>query len=122
KDYSKNDILLGYLNLANFGGSTYGSGAAAKYYYGTTAKKLSLNQAATLAGIVQNPNRPRIDKEDGTRTNDAGEGINGKDDGYSLTLDRRNYVLKRLLVDGKTTDAEYEAAKAEPITPDIHRS
>ena len=54
--YSKNDILLGYLNIANFGGRTYGIDAAANYYFGVAAKDLSVGQAATLAGIVQNPN------------------------------------------------------------------
>src|SRR6188472_3038771 len=39
--YSKNDILLGYLNIANFGGRTYGIDAAARYYFGVAAKDLS---------------------------------------------------------------------------------
>ena len=60
--YSKNDILLGYLNIANFGGRTYGIDAAARYYFGVAAKDLILGQAATLAGIVQNPNIYRIDQ------------------------------------------------------------
>ena len=55
QQYSKNDILLGYLNIANFGGTTYGIEAAARYYFSTTAAGLTLTQAATLAGIVQNP-------------------------------------------------------------------
>src|SRR5690606_1141836 len=112
---SKNDILLGYLNLANFGGSTYGIEAAANYYYGATAATLNLNQAATLAGIVQNPNRLRIDRPGGTRTNDAGDAVNGSEDGYKLTKDRRDYVLKRMLVDGKITEAQYETTVAEPV-------
>src|SRR5690606_5562125 len=73
KDFSKNDILLGYLNVANFGGQTYGIEAAANYYFGTTAKKLTLDQAATLAGMVQNPNRFRFDKKDGTWTDSTGK-------------------------------------------------
>ena len=64
--YSKNDILLGYLNIANFGGQNYGIDAAAQYYFGVAAKDLTLGQAATLAGIVQNPNTYRIDKPDGS--------------------------------------------------------
>ena len=39
--YSKNDILLGYLNIANFGGTNYGIDAAAKYYFGVAAKDLT---------------------------------------------------------------------------------
>src|SRR5690606_16448914 len=92
KDYSKNEILLGYLNIASFGGTVYGIEAAANYYYSTTAAKLTVNQAATLAGIVQNPNAYRIDKKDGTGTKEDGTAVNGEEDGYSRALTRRNYV------------------------------
>ena len=109
--YSKNDILLGYLNIANFGGSTYGIDAAAKYYFGVAAKDLTLAQAATLAGIVQNPNTYRIDQP-------ANE-VNGAADGYSSTKVRQMYVLGRMLEDGKITQEQYDAAVAEPITPVI---
>lgn len=112
KEYSKNDILLGYLNIANFGGLTYGIEAAAEYYFGTTAKDLTIAQAATLAGIVQNPNYYRIDQPD--------REDNGKENGYAETRDRRNYVLTRLYEDGKITKAEYEEAHSSPIEPDIH--
>jgi len=44
--YSKNDVLLGYLNIANFGGTTYGIGAAAQYYFSVNAADLTLSQAA----------------------------------------------------------------------------
>ncbi|WP_084605862.1 biosynthetic peptidoglycan transglycosylase [Agreia bicolorata] len=44
KKYSKDQILLGYLNIANFGGSVYGIEAAANYYYGTTAAQLTVAQ------------------------------------------------------------------------------
>lgn len=66
KQYSKNDILLGYLNIANFGGTTYGIEAAARYYFNVSASQLSIAQAATLAGIVQNPNSYRIDRPGGS--------------------------------------------------------
>ena len=72
KEYSKNDILLGYLNIANFGGTTYGIEAAARYYFSTTAANLTLVQAATLAGIVQNPNTFRIDRPHGSITDADG--------------------------------------------------
>src|SRR5215831_2741855 len=52
---SKQDILAGYLNDAYFGNNTYGVEAAAETYFHTTAAKLNLGQAATLAGIVENP-------------------------------------------------------------------
>lgn len=122
KDYSKNDILLGYLNIANFGGQTYGIESASNYYFGTTAAKLTLPQAATLAGIVQNPNRYRIDKPEGTRTDADGNPINGAEDGYSATKVRRDYVIKRLFIDGKITEEQRDAAYETPIEPNIKAS
>ncbi len=52
---SKQEILAGYLNDAFFGNNAYGIETAAETYFGTTAAKLSVTQAATLAGIVENP-------------------------------------------------------------------
>ncbi|MCK3771010.1 transglycosylase domain-containing protein [Microbacterium aerolatum] len=119
KDYSKNEILLGYLNIASFGGTVYGIEAAANYYFNTSAANLTVAQAATLAGIVQNPNTYRIDMKGGTTTDDDGNALNSEADGYKLTLDRRHYVLGRMLADGKITQAQYDEADASPIVPDI---
>jgi membrane peptidoglycan carboxypeptidase len=52
---SKQQILAGYLNDAYFGNGAYGIEAAAETYFGTTAANLTIDQAATLAGIVENP-------------------------------------------------------------------
>ncbi|MDH5134603.1 MULTISPECIES: transglycosylase domain-containing protein [unclassified Microbacterium] len=119
KDYSKNDILLGYLNIANFGGTVYGIEAAARYYFSTSAAKLTVGQAATLAGIVQNPNTYRIDKPGGTYTTDDGVAHNSAEDGYKDAKDRRDYVLGRMLTDGKITQAQHDEAKAAAIEPAI---
>lgn len=48
REYSKTDILTGYLNIAPYGGVEYGVESAARDYFGTTAKKLTLAQAAFL--------------------------------------------------------------------------
>ena len=109
--YSKNDILLGYLNIANFGGRTYGIDAAARYYFGVASKDLSVGQAAVLAGIVQNPNVYRIDQPNREQ--------NGAADGYAATKKRQTYVLGRMLEDGKITQEQHDVAVAEPITPKI---
>ncbi|KTR93533.1 thioredoxin [Microbacterium testaceum] len=66
KQFTKDQILLGYLNIANFGGVTYGIDAAAKYYFDVPAAQLNVGQAAILAGMVQNPNRFRIDRPEGS--------------------------------------------------------
>lgn len=119
KDYSKNDILLGYLNISSFGGQVYGIEAAANRYFSTTAANLTLAQAATIAGMVQEPNTLRIDLPDGTWTDKDGVAHNSAADGYAKTLERRNYVLERMLIDGKVTQAQYDEAHATPITPAI---
>jgi membrane peptidoglycan carboxypeptidase len=55
KEYTKDQILEKYLNLANFGDGSYGVEAAARHYFRTSAKNLTLPQAALLAGLVKNP-------------------------------------------------------------------
>lgn len=54
---TKDQILERYLNIAYFGGGAYGVEAAAQRYYSVSAADLTLNQAATLAGLVQSPSR-----------------------------------------------------------------
>ncbi|WP_295126276.1 penicillin-binding protein [uncultured Leifsonia sp.] len=111
KKYSKQDILLGYLNVVGFGGQVYGIEAAAEYYFNTTAAKLTLPQAATLVAIVNNPSNLRIDEP---KNKD-----NGAANGYALTKARRDYVLDRMYVHHKITAADRDAAKKTPITPVI---
>ncbi len=109
--YSKNDILLGYLNISNFGGRTYGIDAAARYYFDVSAKDLSVSQAATLAGIVQNPNTYRIDKTGGSIFDGDGVGYNKAPDG--LIDDVRPgqlAALDTLLSEGTITQEQYLAA------------
>ncbi|APF35537.1 hypothetical protein BO218_16060 [Microbacterium paludicola] len=111
KRYPKNEILLGYLNIAHFGGTVYGIGAASQYYFGVPASQLTIGQAAAIAGMVQEPNTYRLDRPDSES--------NGAANGYELTKDRQIYVLNRMFSDGKITQEERDAAIAEPITPNI---
>lgn len=55
KRLSKKQILNRYMNISYYGDGAYGVEAAARHYFDTTSKKLTLKQAATLAGIVRNP-------------------------------------------------------------------
>jgi membrane peptidoglycan carboxypeptidase len=52
KTMSKDQILAGYLNIVFLGNNSYGVEAAAHTYFNTTADKLTLPQAALLAGMV----------------------------------------------------------------------
>lgn len=111
KEYSKNDILQSYLNIALFGGRVYGVQSAAEYYFGVPAKDVNLQQAATLIAILNNPDNLRIDQPENKE--------NGAADGYKETLDRRNYVLDRMLTNGKITKEEHDAARATKVEPKI---
>ena len=51
----KQEILTRYLNTAYFGAGVYGVDAAARRYFGKTAKELSLSESAMLAGLVRAP-------------------------------------------------------------------
>jgi membrane peptidoglycan carboxypeptidase len=55
--WSKDKILGSYLNIAYFGAGAYGVQTAAKTYFNKNADKLSLQEAALLAGLVQSPTR-----------------------------------------------------------------
>ena len=53
--FEKDEILELYLNHIYFGGGAYGIEAAARHYYGKSARNLTLSQAATLAAMVKGP-------------------------------------------------------------------
>ena len=95
---SKQDILAGYLNDAYFGNFAYGIEAAAETYFGTSAAKLSVTQAATLAGIVENPSAydPVLHP--------------------ATALQRRNTVLARMAqTNNGLTAAQATADEAKPL-------
>ncbi|RFA16191.1 hypothetical protein B7R21_02050 [Subtercola boreus] len=107
KEYSKDDILLGYMNIALFGGRVYGIQAASQYYFGVDANALTLAQAASLAAMVNAPEALRIDVPDNIAANTA----------------RRNEdVLASMLKESAITQAQYDAAIATPVTPNITES
>ena len=55
RQYTKEEILGFYCNQIYMGHGRYGIEAASRYYYGVAARELTLNQAATLAGLIQRP-------------------------------------------------------------------
>ncbi|MEV7807065.1 transglycosylase domain-containing protein [Microbispora sp. NPDC088329] len=96
KKYSKDQILEKYLNIAYFGAGAYGVEAAAKRFFGVDASELTLPQAATLAGAVQDPN-----------ATDPNLGKTSRD----RLLKRRNVVLDRMAELGKITKEQAAQAK-----------
>ncbi len=111
KEYTKDQILLGYLNIANFGGVTYGIDAAAKRYFNVSAADLNIGQAAVLAGMVQNPNRYRIDRPDGSIVYDDGTSENKQPDGSIDDVDQGTIQgLYTLRDNGEITQEQLVAA------------
>lgn len=64
--WSKRRIVEVYLNVAEFDEGVFGVGAAAPYYFGVSAKDLSLTQAARLAAILPNPKKWSASKPNGS--------------------------------------------------------
>lgn len=102
QNLTKDEVLEGYLNIINLGGSTFGVEAAAYYYWGIKASELSISQSAILAGMVVSPNfyRPDVNPE--------------------MSKARRDVVLGTMYRDGKITEDEYSDALNEDIELDIH--
>lgn len=61
--YTKNEILELYMNQVYLGAGVYGFEAASLYYFNKQASELNLNESATLAGLVQLPERYRPDRK-----------------------------------------------------------
>jgi membrane peptidoglycan carboxypeptidase len=97
KQFSKDQILEGYLNIVFFNRDAYGIEAAARYFFSTTAKDLTLPQAALLAGLVNSPSfyNPAVNPD--------------------KSLARRNQVLGEMLALKKITQAQHDEAAATPI-------
>lgn len=55
KKYSKQEILTMYLNNAYFGNGVWGVEDASQKYFGTSAANLTVDEAATLAGMLKGP-------------------------------------------------------------------
>ncbi|TDD31190.1 penicillin-binding protein [Nonomuraea terrae] len=100
KKYTKDQILEKYLNIAYFGASAYGVEAAARRFFGISAAELTLPQAATLAGAVQDPNAtdPNLGAQQRERL-----------------LKRRNVVLDRMAELGEITKEQAATAKAAKL-------
>ncbi|NEM92182.1 transglycosylase domain-containing protein [Galbitalea soli] len=99
KKYTKQQILLAYLNIAGFGGTTYGIEAAAHRYYNTSAKNLTIAQGASLIAIVQEPS--------------VRAPINAS--GYAQNTLRRDVILRAEFAAKDITKAELDTALATPV-------
>ena len=116
KDYSKNKILESYLNQISYAGRYIGIQAASKGYFHKDAIDLTLGEAALLAGVPSYPTRyhPRLNCLKDDKENCVVE----SDDRTIVAGDakkRQEEVLDLMVVHGRATKEEAEAAKAEPV-------
>jgi penicillin-binding protein 1A len=95
--FSKDKILELYLNEIYLGRGNYGIAAAALNYFGKSVDNLTLAQAAYLGALPKAPSNydPFRDTQ--------------------RAIDRRNWVIDRMVENGYATPAEGEAAKKEPL-------
>ena len=103
--YSKNYLLLTYLNRVFLGGNLYGFEDAAQFYFDKSAKDLTLSEAATLVGILPGPN--------------AFNPVQN----YEAAVAYRNRVLDRMVALGMVTQEDARRARRSriEISPDATR-
>lgn len=97
--FTKGEILELYLNDNYFGRGAYGVAAAALNHFGKEMDDLSLGEMAYLALVVKGPANYELD--------DPEE--------YADAKSRQRYVLNRMAEDGYVSQADADAAHAEPL-------
>ena len=95
--YSKDEILEGYLNTINYGHGMYGIENASNYYFGKSAKDLSLAEATMLTGIPKSPSNfsPLVD--------------------FDAAKERQLLILKLLVENDIITESEKDKAYNEEL-------
>jgi membrane peptidoglycan carboxypeptidase len=95
--YSKDFILLTYLNQVYLGSGTYGFEDAAQFYFGKSARDLTLSEAATLVGILPAPNRFNPVRD------------------YETAVQLRDRIINRMASQGMITQEEAQRARRSRI-------
>ena len=101
-EFTKQEILVQYLNRIFLGQRAYGVGAAAEVYFNKQIGDLTLPEAALIAGLPRSPSR------DNPATS------------IEKASERRAYVLRRMVETGKIDEAARDAANEVPISSRIH--
>lgn len=104
RELTKQDILSLYANKIYLGNRAYGVGAASQVYYGKSLQQLDLAEIAMIAGLPKAPSRynPLVNRQ--------------------RALQRRNWILGRMLTLGTITKNQFEVARAAPDTSAYHGS
>ena len=91
RSFSKEHILTLYMNQIFLGARAYGVGSAALMYFNKPVSELSLAECAFLASLPKAPNN------------------------RTRAVERRNYVLRRMVEEGFITQSDADAAAAEEL-------
>jgi len=97
RNYTKEEIIVMYLNTVDFGNQAYGIKSAARVYFNTTPDKLTVSQAATLVGILKG-----ISRYSPTRNPDR-------------SLARRNTIMGLMVKADFLTEPDFEKEKEKPL-------
>ena len=102
RELSKDEILELYVNKIYLGNRAYGIEAAAQVYYGKSIGDISLAEMAMIAGLPKAPSRfnPIANPE--------------------RSMERRNWILGRMLKLGRITEEDYQEAVNAPLTARLH--
>ena len=102
RELSKDEILELYVNKIYLGNRAYGIEAAAQVYYGKSIGELSLAEMAMIAGLPKAPSRfnPIANPE--------------------RSMERRNWILGRMLKLGRISEEDYQEAVSAPLTARLH--
>ncbi|NLY13758.1 MAG: penicillin-binding protein 1A [Gammaproteobacteria bacterium] len=102
RELTKDEILELYINKIYLGNRAYGIEAASQVYYGKSIGEISLAEMAMIAGLPKAPSRfnPIANPE--------------------RSMERRNWILGRMLKLGRISEEDYQAAIAEPLTARLH--
>ena len=101
QNLSKEEILTLYVNKIFLGKNAYGIAAAAKIYYNKSLDELSIAQMAMISGLPKAPSKynPVVNP--------------------TRALERRNWILGRMLQLGYINQSQYQKAIAEPVNLDM---
>lgn len=101
--YTKNEVLLAYLNLANFGGNVYGIESGAQRIFGKPASQLTVAESAALIATVQNPSTRNL--------------FNAEN--WERNQERRDFIIRNMAAEGYISTDERDQALATPVDEDF---
>ncbi|HEV3496112.1 MAG TPA: transglycosylase domain-containing protein, partial [Actinomycetes bacterium] len=103
REWSKEEILARYINTVYFGAGAYGIQAAAETYFGVSARELTVDQAALLAGMIRSPNAYHPVRYP------------------ERARDRREAALQRMVDVGHLTEDEATMYAMTPLPTQLHQ-